>query len=661
MREKTLFLALCLAFMLASCIGGLQLREGPGSGSGVLGVGLVMPSQIGSCQAVPIAGSCSPDGVDNVTISSLDFTEVTDFECDCASGAIGNCVDGAVPPAPVTSMEFCGTGPNGPNPQVVATIEDEDGNTSSDTPPTEIVTSSDLVTIKTVNESFGMADCAMSADPCIINPGADFIGFDITVTNNGLDDNTGVSLEDLCPANSSYSTTSQVVLADGTIVIDPTTLGVGVDGYYDATAGEWNIGALANGQTTTLTLVCSIDDLDILVFENVATAAAGDILDPDLTTDDLEAAVSKPYADLQTVKSIDGSSMCQTGMPCANSQEVVYNLTVTNNGIVDSDAALILNDLCPGGTSYVSDDGGGAYDSITGDWSITGPLSVAASVTLLLTCKVEASVGAEIINDLAAGAACDPDLTSCEVPDPQDADDVLASPPIVITDCTSVSGLTNSIVRYYVTSITKVSTGLVEMTMDDGSLISVEATNGVVNYPINSIQNASTNVTQTGNNTPLVQSSSTDDLGYCFLVSNWPPGPSRCQELEFSSSLGNVAGFGLDITDMDGTPSRREYVQNLSPIPLQVTSFTGVLANGPEFMYAANDSGQVADLDGMSGFLGMDFPPPSTGSSSDGAELSVRNLDINTFKYESCGERFSSSNGLRMCATRFYRTVCSQL
>ncbi|PLY00503.1 MAG: hypothetical protein C0622_08620 [Desulfuromonas sp.] len=67
-------------------------------------------------------------------------------------------------------------------------------------------------------------------------------------------------------------------------------------------------------------------------------------------------------------------------------QNVIFTLTVTNNG-PDSTDGVSVSDLLPTGFSYVSDDGGGNYVSTTGVWTI-GTLANGASATLNITATV---------------------------------------------------------------------------------------------------------------------------------------------------------------------------------------------------------------------------------------------------------------------------------
>ena len=61
-------------------------------------------------------------------------------------------------------------------------------------------------------------------------------------------------------------------------------------------------------------------------------------------------------SDLEISKNVDNLTRCRF--------DVVFTITVTNNGLSDA-TGVIVSDLLPNGYSYVSDDGGGTYVSGT--------------------------------------------------------------------------------------------------------------------------------------------------------------------------------------------------------------------------------------------------------------------------------------------------------
>ena len=69
---------------------------------------------------------------------------------------------------------------------------------------------------------------------------------------------------------------------------------------------------------------------------------------------------------------------------------VTFTLTVTNNG-PNNATGVVVNDFLPDGMTYVSDNGGGAYSSGTGLWTIPGTINNGASATLQITATVDLS------------------------------------------------------------------------------------------------------------------------------------------------------------------------------------------------------------------------------------------------------------------------------
>jgi uncharacterized repeat protein (TIGR01451 family) len=86
---------------------------------------------------------------------------------------------------------------------------------------------------------------------------------------------------------------------------------------------------------------------------------------------------------------------------------VVFTITVTNHG-PNNVTGVVVNDFPPDGMTYVSDDGGGAYNSSTGLWTIPGTINNGASVTLHITASVDLS--GQICNEaqITAGSPLDP-------------------------------------------------------------------------------------------------------------------------------------------------------------------------------------------------------------------------------------------------------------
>lgn len=178
-----------------------------------------------------------------------------------------------------------------------------------------IVTSSDLVTEKTVSKS---------------NPSeGETITYSIRVTNNGPSDATGVRLTDILPIGVTYVSNNQ-----------------GAD--YNYGSGIWTIGNLANGATKVL-------DINVIInsgsagktIVNTTTAAKGDQSDPTTVGDDLtETIIVQNGADVVLTKVVNNST------PNIG-ETVTYTVTVTNKGTTLVTNLVVKDDL-PAGLTFVS-------------------------------------------------------------------------------------------------------------------------------------------------------------------------------------------------------------------------------------------------------------------------------------------------------------------
>jgi uncharacterized repeat protein (TIGR01451 family) len=193
--------------------------------------------------------------------------------------------------------------------------------------------------------------------------------YTISVFNNGAAQATNVGLTDLLPTGVTY-------------------FGDDSGGAYNPVTGFWTIGTIDNGAIATLNITATVDSGAGSLAQpisNVTTAAIGDQLDPDTTTDDLTEDITINYtADLVTTKAVDISTP-------VSGDTIVYTLTATNNGPAPT-TNVSLTDSLPPGVTYVSDDGAGAYDSTTGVWSI-GNLTIGAAATLNISASVDIGAG----------------------------------------------------------------------------------------------------------------------------------------------------------------------------------------------------------------------------------------------------------------------------
>lgn len=194
--------------------------------------------------------------------------------------------------------------------------------------------------------------------------------FTVTVFNRGPDDATGVVVTDTLPTGLTY------VSDDGA-------------GAYDGATGVWTIGDLALDATVQLSFVVTVDAAG--TFTNVAEVTAANEEDHDSTPangieteDDWDDATviatvepPPPIIDLELTKLVNGED---DEVTIDVDDPATFTVTVENKGPDDA-TGVAVTDAIPAGLSYVSDTAGGAFDAVTGVWTI-GDLAVGASVSM---------------------------------------------------------------------------------------------------------------------------------------------------------------------------------------------------------------------------------------------------------------------------------------
>ncbi|MBT8286864.1 MAG: DUF11 domain-containing protein, partial [Bacteroidia bacterium] len=196
------------------------------------------------------------------------------------------------------------------------------------------------------------------------------ITFQITVTNDGPQDATGVQVTDLLPSGYDF------VLFSSTA------------GTYDEFTGIWDIGGILAGESETLLI-------DVIVnstgdYLNITEVTASDVLDidsvpdnddGDQSEDDEDSAITNPViaiADLELMKSVVDNDLT----PLIGS-EITFQIEVTNNGPQIA-TGVEVTDLLPSGYDFVLFSAtAGSYDEVTGIWNI-GTILVGEVQNLLI-------------------------------------------------------------------------------------------------------------------------------------------------------------------------------------------------------------------------------------------------------------------------------------
>ena len=235
-----------------------------------------------------------------------------------------------------------------------STPDNDDGDQSEDDEDNASVVpqSADLSLTKTIS----------AASPNV----GDVVTFTITVTNDGPDAATGVSVEDVVP--NGYAMVGNIT-SGGTLVGSSIT---------------WSGLSIASGDSVVLTFEATVQ-APPADFVNVAEVTASDQFDPDSTPDnddgdqsedDEDNASSVPQvADLELAKTVSN--------PTANvGDTVTFTVTVTNDG-PDAATNVAVEDVVPTGYSGVSNVSGGA--TVIGSTIRWSGLSIASGGSVALT------------------------------------------------------------------------------------------------------------------------------------------------------------------------------------------------------------------------------------------------------------------------------------
>ena len=219
------------------------------------------------------------------------------------------------------------------------------------------------------------------------------VTFAIIVTNSGPQDNTGVQVTDLLPTGYTYNSFTVST------------------GAYDPITGVWTVGNLANGKFETLQVTATVNASGIYL--NSAEITTATVFDPDSTPNN-GITTEDDYAEVSTIPIPQSSDLSITktvtnATPVVGSQ-VTFAVIVTNNGPQDN-AGVQITDLLPSGYTYNSFTvSTGAYDPITGVWTV-GNLANGKFETLQVTATVNPSGVYLNSAEITAATVFDPDST----------------------------------------------------------------------------------------------------------------------------------------------------------------------------------------------------------------------------------------------------------
>ncbi len=202
--------------------------------------------------------------------------------------------------------------------------------------------STDLAVTKTVDDSTP-------------KEGTDII-YTLSVTNNGPENATNVSITDILPAGVTY---------------------VSDDGSYDSGTGVWTIGNLNNGSSATLNITANVNSgTNGSTITNTITAINADQTDSDATADDLSESIV-PTLDQPPVLTVTGNQVYCPGSSLAIAETI--SLTDPDDTSVDAIFIQISSGYINGEDLLTLT---GTHPSITATWDATeGELTLQGPAT----------------------------------------------------------------------------------------------------------------------------------------------------------------------------------------------------------------------------------------------------------------------------------------
>ncbi len=242
------------------------------------------------------------------------------------------------------------------------------------------VAQADLALLKSVNEPI----------PAI----GQTVEFTLVATNNGPSPATGVNVQESLP--SGYSFVSATAS----------------EGSYGAGSGQWRIGSLSNGQSTTLIIAATVNATG--GYANTAIIR-GNETDP-VSANDTSIVSTTPIVqtDLVITQNVDNLTP-RVG------QVIAFTLVAANNGPSEATGVSVQESL-PSGYSLVSaSTTAGSYERTTGAWKV-GNLRAGQSEVLRLTAVVNAT-----------GTYANPVSISGQESDPVSSNNTLTVTPTPVT------------------------------------------------------------------------------------------------------------------------------------------------------------------------------------------------------------------------------------
>ena len=183
------------------------------------------------------------------------------------------------------------------------------------------------------------------------------ITFQITVTNDGPQEASGVEVRDLLPSGFDF-----VLFSSST-------------GSYNQTTGIWLVGNIASGASETLLIDALVNPSGNYL--NVAEISASDSIDPDSSPNNDDGDQSEDDEDNQLVTPVDAIAdlllqkvVVDNDITPNVGDEITFQITVTNDGPDVATNVQVVDQLPQGFDFVLFSTTSGTYDENTGVWNV---------------------------------------------------------------------------------------------------------------------------------------------------------------------------------------------------------------------------------------------------------------------------------------------------
>ena len=338
--------------------------------------------------AITVTNNSATETATGVTVKDLlpaGITYVSDSGSGTYNRTTGIWVVGALPAASSVSLNIIvnvtTTGLKTNSAEILTSDQLDPNSTPGNSSTTEDDDDERSLTPNAADVSLTMSLLSGSTTPSI----GDIITFRIVVSNGGPLQATGVRVTDLLPAGLTFISYTSV-----------TNTGAS-GGTYTSSTGNWSVGTLNSGVGIFKALEITASVTNTAAKTNVAEVTESDQLDSDsipgngITTpeeDDYKSiSLNAPFADLAVTMIVNNTTPNKA-------DNVIFTITLTNNGPAIA-TGVTIRDLLPAGLTFVSyTSSSGTYTSGTGVW-VLGTLPVGSVNTLTITTQPSAA-GAKV-------------------------------------------------------------------------------------------------------------------------------------------------------------------------------------------------------------------------------------------------------------------------